>query len=168
MKKQTEKNPHSVLFVCTYNLCRSPIAAAYFSEMVKQETEYEWEIGSAGIWAKNGLPALKPVQQIMGMHGIDISSHISRKVTQDIVDSYSLILTMERRHKELLLSEYQYLERRLFMLTEMSGVVWTIPDPAGNNLRDYDYVAKEIKGWLNIGRNNISILAVDKTTTPTE
>jgi protein-tyrosine phosphatase len=168
MDNNTSKVTHSVLFVCTYNLCRSPMAAALFTDMVGPDEISDWNIGSAGTWAKNGLPALDLIKQLMGMNGLDIEDHLSREITKDILASYSLVLTMERGHKEALVMEYPEMENKIFMLSEMSGTFWSIPDPIGLNLHQYNQIANEIKGWLNIGKSNIYTLAVDKEKTPTE
>ena len=64
----------SVLFVCTANRCRSPMAMAIFREKVNKDIAgASWRIESAGTWTQRGLPTLKVVHDVLAERGIDLS-----------------------------------------------------------------------------------------------
>jgi len=71
----------SVLFVCTANRFRSPIAAALFLKALKdQGVKGSWSVGSAGTWAVSGQPVLTSVLEVAQDYGLDLSTHRSRHV----------------------------------------------------------------------------------------
>src|SRR5438105_3004745 len=97
----------SILFVCTANQIRSPIAAALFKDMLINSGQAEgWRVESAGTWAQDGLPASGAAQRVMRELNIDLSQHRSRCVTRDLLAGFDLILVMEHGHKEALCVEF--------------------------------------------------------------
>src|SRR5271157_1892556 len=107
----------SVLFVCTANQFRSPIAAACLINFIRQEdTPKKWRVESAGTWTKPGLPvsplALQIAQQL-GLRGLE--SHITHQVSQELLDEFDLILVMESGHLEAIASEFHNVFGRLMM-----------------------------------------------------
>ena len=97
----------ALLFVCTANICRSPMAEAMFKQILEdRDTSGEWIVASAGTWGLDGAPAAAGSQAAMNAKGIDISNHSARSVDQEILQSFDLILTMENGHKESLQMEF--------------------------------------------------------------
>ena len=90
---------HSVLFVCAANICRSPMAMGLFSAQVLPAAS-DWQIASAGIFAPPGYPAAQNTLAVLKQRGIDLSQHRSSQITREMVETYNLILTMERGQKE--------------------------------------------------------------------
>jgi protein-tyrosine-phosphatase len=124
----------SILFVCTANQTRSPIAAALFNRMLAQTGEMQgWRVESAGTWVQDGLPATRAAQRVMRAMGIDLSAHRTRCVTSAMLSSFDLILVMEQGHKEALQVEFRdsAIARRVFLLSEMVGGTWDVADPSG-------------------------------------
>jgi protein-tyrosine-phosphatase len=121
----------SVLFVCTANRFRSPIAEACFRELLRQqESEQNWQVGSAGIWTKPGLSALPSPEWSRESLGLDLSGHRSQPVSQHLLESYDLILVMEHNQKEALGIEFPQIRSRLFLLSKFSGgPEYSIADP---------------------------------------
>jgi protein-tyrosine phosphatase len=93
--------PHvHFLFVCTANICRSPMAAALFAEQIERVSD-PVEVSSAGIsavgeWADRPVP--DEVLQVMASYRIDLSAHRSRALTQPMLEGADLIIGMSRRH----------------------------------------------------------------------
>ena len=143
----------SVLFICTANICRSPMAVALFRERLKQMRPdwKEWRVESAGTWAFEGEMASAYSQQVMAEKGLDISRHRSRQVTGEMLQDFNLILTMEVGQKEALQVEFPTLARRVFLLSEMAGRVEAVEDPYGSSIADYQEAAKQMDAILEKG-----------------
>jgi protein-tyrosine-phosphatase len=72
----------SILFVCSANQCRSPMAEALFKDLVRERgEENEWRVESAGVWAYAGAPATENAQLAMQKRGLDLSQHRSQPAT---------------------------------------------------------------------------------------
>lgn len=121
----------SILFVCTGNEYRSPIAAACFCKLLKtQSTEERWRIGSAGTWTIPNRPVpLEAVQNAI-LLGLDIEGHRTQVITHSLLEAYDLVLSMERGHKEALRVEFPAVRTHVYLLSEMAGdMPFDIPDP---------------------------------------
>jgi protein-tyrosine-phosphatase len=150
----------SVLFICTANRFRSPLAAAILTQVVDElGISASWRIGSAGTWATPGEPALPPVSQAAREFGIDLSGHRSRRVSQRLLSEYDLILVMQASHHEALLTEFPDLQERLYML---SNVVerrsYDIPDSLESEEGILE-VSQELYELIRRGRDYICVLA---------
>ncbi len=118
----------SILFVCTANQFRSPLAAGLFQKaLVKegQERRSPWNIGavedwtvdSAGTWAREGQPVLRDVLEAGNRLGVDLSNHRSMQLNKLLLSQYDLVLTMQASHQELLRREYPQFQDRIYLLS---------------------------------------------------
>jgi protein-tyrosine-phosphatase len=148
----------SVIFVCTANRCRSPMAMGLFRDKLIDQPD-EWQVGSAGTWAVEGEPAMSYVQKMLLSKGIDISEHLSAQVTGELLSEYNLVLAMEKGHKEGLRVEFPGMAGKIFLLSEMVGQVFDIPDPVGGPPAEYEMTLREIDQLLTKGFDKISQLA---------
>ena len=156
-----------VLFVCTANQCRSPMASVLFQHLVSKHPNCgEWRIESAGTWALEGHPATERAQYVIKLHGLDLSQHHSRGVTAEMLLSFNLILTMESGHKEALRSEFPKIANRIFLLSEMNGGIFDIHDPIGGSVDDYEATAREIENILDQGFEKIIQIAQESEAQP--
>ncbi|MCJ7585645.1 MAG: hypothetical protein MUO30_12870 [Anaerolineales bacterium] len=151
----------SILFVCTANQFRSPIAAACLIDFIHPENPLEkWRVESAGTWTKPGLPtsplALK-IAHRLGLRGLE--GHITRQVTQELLDQFDLILVMETGHLEAIASEFPNVVGRMMLLSEIvDGAPYSILDPADQG-SDPDDVASELQMLIQKGGSKILDLA---------
>ena len=155
----------SVLFICTANICRSPLAFGLFKHKIENEPEASfWKVDSAGTWAPEGEPASMKSQLLLEQKGIDIHNHRSKSVSLGLLRSHNLVLTMEHGHKEALQSEFPELKNRIFMLSEMIGQRYDIQDPYNGALEDYLRAMEEIERILDLGFEKIHSLAQDQSS----
>lgn len=146
----------AILFVCTANICRSPMAAAMFKKILDdRNTSGDWIIESAGTWGLDGEPAASGSQAVMKSKGIDISDHIARSVDRDFIKTFDLILTMESGHKESMRLEFSDASDHIYMLSEMVNQNIDIDDPYGGVYAEYVQAADEIENYLLKGFETI-------------
>jgi protein-tyrosine phosphatase len=150
----------SVLFVCAANICRSPMAMGLFSDQVLPDAG-DWQIASAGIFAPAGYPAAQNTLAVLNQRGIDLSQHRSSQITREMMQTYNLILTMERGQKEALQIAFPKQAPKVYLLTEMIGEYWEIVDPISGSLYDFEETAREIQHLLTAGYERICRLAAD-------
>src|SRR3989304_4135360 len=97
----------SVLFVCTANRFRSPLAAAWFQRCLEQEAGAQnWSVGSAGTWTDPGRAVIPSAKWITDHFGINLESHKAVRINRGLLAQYDLILVMENSHQEALLIEF--------------------------------------------------------------
>jgi protein-tyrosine-phosphatase len=143
--------------VCTANICRSPMAEALLRYMV-QETLPEcesWRIESAGVNAMEGIPPSRFSEAAMSERGIDISSHRARTISEEMMNEFYLVLTMEKIHKQILKARFPEKSGKVFMLSEMSGEEFPVDDPFGATLEDYQRTAEVIERLIENGMDSI-------------
>lgn len=92
-----------VIFVCTGNLCRSPIAEGILKDLILDEADSRHvmlpiDVLSAGIHVEEGLPAARYAVQTAALHGISLQFHRSHQITGAAARSANLLLVMEKRH----------------------------------------------------------------------
>lgn len=151
----------SVLFVCTANMCRSPLAEGLFLKKLGEEKD-GWRVESAGTWATEGTPASQKSLQVLTERGVDLSHHRAKVVSRELMREFALILVMEEGQKEALRVEFPEYKDRVFLLSEMIGEFYEIDDPVGRDLEDYRMTAEEIDYILEKGFDTISRLAEGK------
>ncbi len=130
----------NILFVCTANTCRSPMAAAIM-EKIAIENDIDVLIESAGIFAQIGERASDEAIAALDEMGIDLTYHRSKPVSEDLVKKSDLILTMTEGHKKILegLSP-----KKVYSVMEYIGATGDIADPYGGDIEEYRETAKEI------------------------
>lgn len=146
----------AVLFVCTANICRSPMAMGLFREKVKLDSVMStWRIESAGTWARDGQRPFDLSVQVMARRGIDIEKHRSRRVTASLLKQFDLVLTMEEEHRDYILGNFPEANGRVFLLSSMAGVECDIEDPFGGTEQEVEASADQIEQILSTGFDEI-------------
>ena len=151
----------SILFVCTANQFRSPIAAACLLKQIEQENlDHKWKVESAGTWANNGLRAPVIALQVAATLGLSgLESHHTRQVEQDLLDPCDLVIVMETGHREAIRIEFPSVRWRLYLLSEIvDGIPYDIPDPAHLGVDPFD-VGRELYKMVAQGKEEILQLA---------
>lgn len=152
----------TILFVCTANRFRSPLAAIYFArEVVKRGYDNgSIRVSSAGTWTSPGLPAMPTVVEYSQSIGLNLNLHKSRVVHPALLEGANLILVMTSSHKEAITQEFPEHADRVFLLSEAAGYPpFDILDPFGGDNTTVDVVASEIIDIINSGFDSIINLA---------
>ncbi len=90
-----------VLFICTGNTCRSPMAQAIFNKYCS-DNGIDAVADSAGIAAANGMPASENSVAVMNEVGVDMSDHSAKPISRPLLESADLIVCMSEGHAEML------------------------------------------------------------------
>ena len=152
-----------ILFVCTANICRSPVAEGLLREQLRQKGLESWQVSSAGTWARFQRNAARHSIDILGEHGIDIRRHQAREVTGKILQEADLILCMETGHAEALRAEFPEAADRIYLLSEMAGDAYSIEDPYGGPRSEFERMVNELSDLLERGLPRITRLARENT-----
>ena len=155
----------SVLFVCTANQIRSPIAAALFRDILNKTGQaQDWRVESAGTWTQTGLPASRVAQRVMRELNIDLSQHRTCCVTRDLLAAFDLILVMEHGHKEALRAEFPAIADRVYLLSEMASETGDVPDPRTGTVDDVRETVSTLQALLERASPRIAELAHSQAT----
>jgi protein-tyrosine-phosphatase len=159
-RKRKADNP-SLLFVCTANICRSPMAQGLMAVIAREHDPAwrSWHIRSAGIRALDGLPASQDAIETMRSRGIDITDHRSHSVTRGDVQSCQVIIAMEERQKRILQEQFTEAKERIFTVGEIVESDQDVVDPFGGTLQDYEITARLLEKWLEDAYVRIHYLA---------
>lgn len=130
----------NVLFVCTGNTCRSPMAAALFNK-IAVERDLPVKIESAGLFANDGEGASTGAVMAMKDYDIDLSGHHAKTINTELLGKCDLVLTMTAAHKMTLL---KYMGDKVYTLMEFAGENDDIPDPYGKDFSEYKECAESL------------------------
>lgn len=89
---------YNLLFICTGNTCRSPMAAAIARHAIAERGWRHVDVRSAGAGASHGAPASEYAVSVAAEHGIDLREHRSQVLTPELVDWADMILAMSPSH----------------------------------------------------------------------
>ncbi len=137
-----------ILFICTANICRSPMAE-YLTKKMLIKNHLAFRVASAG-FLEGGFPISKGSRIFLTENNIDASKHISQKVNRQIVQDSFLILTMTEMHKQRLLELEPNAVYKVFTLSEYCDFSIDIDDPYGLDVSFYRETFKKIKERLEI------------------
>lgn len=137
-----------LLFVCTGNTCRSPMAAGfcrkYFADnlncRVDELGRFGYIIDSAGVAACEGLPASRHAVEVCRGRQIDLSCHQSHQLTLGDIEQSDMILTMSQHHRDAVVQSFPLASEKCFVLDETSDIL----DPIGSDIGVYQDCFRQI------------------------
>ncbi|MEL6349672.1 MAG: hypothetical protein AAFV53_41595 [Myxococcota bacterium] len=119
--------PYHLLFVCTANICRSPMAEG-LAQAAADRRGMQMICRSGGVMGLRDKPAADNAIRAMAEVGVDIHGHLSRGVYSEDVDWADYILVMESRHARKLRSRYAHSADKTLELASFGGMT-EIRDP---------------------------------------
>jgi protein-tyrosine phosphatase len=118
-----------------------------------------WVVDSAGTWGMEGYPATDHAIQTVAERGLDLNSHLSRRVTEGILQKHDLVLTMTQDHQEGIQTEFPHHAVKVYMLSEIIGERFDIQDPVGRPLEAYRATVEKLDRILEEGMDRIIEIA---------
>lgn len=132
-----------ILFVCTANICRSPLAAGVLRAMVAREApNMAIDIASAGTHDYHvGMPAFPAAVEVARARGYDLTGHVARRVGPGDIERYDAILAMDRFNTAALDMLAPTRSRGKIELLLEYGERFhgaEVPDPYGGEMHDFE------------------------------
>lgn len=124
--------PKKVLFVCTGNTCRSPMAEIIFKAMAKKENIHTlFKAGSAGLYAQKEPMSENSKQALKQLGYTSPKSRLSRQLTKETLNNADIVFTMTDRQKAQIKPYFN----NVYSMSEILG--YEIDDPYGGSYEQY-------------------------------
>ncbi len=154
-----------ILFVCTGNTCRSPMAEYALRSLLEKERPGQAEVASAGVAAADGFPATAYAAEAAKIWDLDLSAHQSQAISRELVDKADLIFAMAPEHHRAVTDLSLTAVGKTYLLKNFpdnSPVGEEVEDPIGQSLEKYNRTFLEIGEYL--GRHLLDIIQrIDET-----
>ena len=156
MKSDSSKSdaaPKQLLFVCTGNICRSPMAEAMLRHQLPPGSP--WRVASAGTSAFTGDTASHAAIAALDDQGMDLRPHRSQTLHAQLVRDAQVIVALTRSHRDDILDRFPAAAQKVFLLKSFdpaAGDDKDVPDPIGSGRAVYcrcrDSIAAAIPGLV--------------------
>ncbi len=140
-----------VLFVCTGNTCRSPMAEGLFRKAIAGRDDFK--VSSAGVAASKGGFASKETLGVVRKRGASLEGFTSRPVSAAILEEATHVFAMAESHLAVLEARFPEHSDKFFLVREFSGISdkrqgLDVPDPIGMGMAAYEEVAKVLEAAI--------------------
>lgn len=146
-----ENSKYVIMFVCSGNTCRSPMAEYALRSLIDRERPGAAEVLSAGTLGLQGQPATRYAQEAGRVWDLDMSPHLNQSLTAELVEQADLIYAMAPEHHQKILEMVSKASGKTYLLKnfpDTSGIGDRVEDPIGMDLDVYNEVFLEIGEYL--------------------
>ncbi len=135
-----------VLMVCLGNICRSPAAEGFLRDYFVKSGQTTRQVASAGISAVVDAPASPHSVTVMKNKGVDISSHIARQLTQEMMLEHDLVLVMETEQKKFLEQRFPFVRGKVHLVGKFQNR--EIEDPYLKPIEAFEVMVNQLEHCL--------------------
>ena len=125
------------------------MAEGYFKHLCQKNGTKGIDIKSAGVGAVDGCPASDGALLVLRSFGIDLSKHRSQDLTASLLTWADIVVTMTRRHKDIITKRFPDFNEKIMLLKNYDGNDGDIVDPIGGDLSTYKACLSDMKKALD-------------------
>lgn len=144
-EEKSTVSPRQILFLCTGNTCRSPIAEALFNDRKING----WKAVSAGLAAYPGMLISPRSAEVLHEWGIDADTHRSQPIDDHLMDATDLVVTMTDAHRDILVHLYPEREDDILSYSAFTENQQDVDDPYGFSIDSYRATRNRIQEGLD-------------------
>jgi len=136
-----------ILFVCTGNTCRSPLAHV-LAQKHFDDNGLDLIADSGGVFAADGASASAHSVSVAKKLGLDLAGHKAKKISREIIHEAAVVVCLTMGHKAHLVENYPEHTGKIFTFGELSEDCGDVSDPFGGDFAIYEKCAAQIKLYI--------------------